>query len=330
MNTAQHQNLEQIRSESSQIEISIPQHIHMSQIVGLDDEVLDLFNRELSLRLIVRGNKITAQGAPVELECFSKIAAKMIQAAARGESLSTAELSSLIDLQKHALLNHDTSDRRILTTHLGKHIAAKTQGQQSYVDAIRSHTVTFGLGPAGSGKTYLAMALALDALNKKEIGRIILSRPIVEAGENLGFLPGSIEEKVDPYLRPLYDALFDMCSPERAQAYLEGGSIEIAPLAFMRGRTFNDAFVILDEAQNTTPEQMKMFLTRLGFNSKFVVTGDESQVDLPKKHSSLKKIEAILKDIDDIAFIHLGGKDVIRHKLVAQIVRAYERNSQEA
>ena len=218
----------------------------------------------------------------------------------------------------------------VLLSYRGRAIRPKTAGQKHYVDAIRNNTVTFAVGPAGTGKTYLAMAMAVAALKRKEVGRIVLSRPIVEAGENLGFLPGTLFEKVDPYIRPLYDALYSMFDMEKASSLIEAGVIEIAPLAFMRGRTLNDAFIILDEAQNTTPEQMKMALTRLGNGAKIVVTGDVSQIDLPRGTSGLVQVRSILEGIEDIAFCDLTGKDVVRHSLVATIVAAYERADRKA
>ena len=224
---------------------------------------------------------------------------------------------------------HDTASERISSTSEPA-VRPKTAGQKRYVDAIRANTITFGVGPAGTGKTYLAMAMAVAALKRKEVGRIILTRPVVEAGENLGFLPGTLEEKIDPYIRPLYDALFDMTDMERARSLIEDGVIEIAPLAFMRGRTLNDSFIILDEAQNTTSEQMKMFLTRLGFGSKMVVTGDATQTDLPAGKSGFVSVRRILEGIDDIAFCDFTGADVVRHSLVAAIVSAYDRAAGKA
>jgi phosphate starvation-inducible PhoH-like protein len=218
----------------------------------------------------------------------------------------------------------------VVWRHRGKKIAPKTVTQKRYVDAIRNHTVTFGIGPAGTGKTYLAMALAVAALSNREVGRIILTRPAVEAGERLGFLPGTLLEKVDPYLRPLFDALYDMLDPDRLTAHMEKGVIEVAPLAFMRGRTLNDSFIILDEAQNTSPEQMQMFLTRLGFGSKVVVTGDVTQVDLPRDQASgLIQVQDILGALDGLEFVRFGHEDVVRHKLVQRIVEAYRLHAEE-
>ena len=218
----------------------------------------------------------------------------------------------------------------VVWRHRGKKISPKTVNQKRYVDAMRRHTVTFAIGPAGTGKTYLAMALAVASLSDREVGRIILTRPAVEAGERLGFLPGDMLAKVDPYLRPLYDALYDMLDPDRLAAYMEKGTIEVAPLAFMRGRTLNDSFIILDEAQNTSPEQMQMFLTRLGFGSKVVVTGDVTQIDLPREQASgLIQVQDILGSIEGIAFIRFGHEDVVRHKLVQRIVEAYKLHAEE-
>jgi phosphate starvation-inducible PhoH-like protein len=218
----------------------------------------------------------------------------------------------------------------VVWRHRGKKISPKTVNQKHYVDAIRRHTVTFAIGPAGTGKTYLAMALAVAALSDREVGRIILTRPAVEAGERLGFLPGDMLAKVDPYLRPLFDALYDMLDPDRLAAYMEKGTIEVAPLAFMRGRTLNDSFIILDEAQNTSPEQMQMFLTRLGFGSRVVVTGDITQIDLPREQASgLIQVQDILGSIEGIAFIRFGHEDVVRHKLVQRIVEAYKLHAEE-
>jgi phosphate starvation-inducible PhoH-like protein len=218
----------------------------------------------------------------------------------------------------------------VVWRHRGKKVAPKTAAQKEYVDAIRSSTVTFGIGPAGTGKTYLAIALAVAALSERQVGRIILTRPAVEAGERLGFLPGDVLAKVDPYMRPLFDALYDMMDPEKLNAYMERGTVEVAPLAFMRGRTLNDSFIILDEAQNTSPEQMQMFLTRLGFGSKVVVTGDVTQVDLPRDQASgLIQVQAVLGGVDGIGFVRFGNEDVVRHKLVQRIVAAYKAHAEQ-
>ena len=224
----------------------------------------------------------------------------------------------------------ELGDNYVCITASGKPIRAKTVGQKKYIELIRENTVVFGIGPAGTGKTYLAVAMAVDAFRKKQVSRIVLTRPAVEAGEKLGFLPGDLQNKVDPYLRPLYDALSDMLGAEGFQKYLEKGLIEVAPLAYMRGRTLDDAFIILDEAQNTTPEQMKMFLTRIGFSSKAIVTGDITQIDLPDgKRSGLREAEKILRDIDGLSFIRLTSKDVVRHPLVQKIINAYEKHEQK-
>ena len=301
-----------ISTDETQITLTLPERVGMEQIVGPSDCVLREVKRAFSARITVRGDTIALSGDAAEVQSLTALFSDFIKMAAAGSD-PTIEFAP-------SILRED-----ILLTYRGRAIRPKTAGQKRYVDAIRENTVTFGIGPAGTGKTYLAMAMAVAALKRKEVNRIILTRPVVEAGENLGFLPGTLTEKVDPYIRPLYDALFDMTDMERARELIEGGVIEIAPLAFMRGRTFNDSFIILDEAQNTTPEQMKMFLTRLGFNSKMVITGDVTQVDLPHGYSGLKGVRRILEGVEDIAFRDLTGRDVVRHNLVARIVEAYER-----
>ncbi|MDZ4169537.1 MAG: PhoH family protein [Coriobacteriia bacterium] len=296
----------------------------MTRILGHGDELLRVVEDRFESEISVRGNEITISGGVVDGQAVSALFAEMIGLVERGENLSVDSVERSIDLLVGGECTPTALHGDIILTHKGKSVRPKTGGQKRYVDAIRSHTVTFGIGPAGTGKTYLAMAMAVDALKSKAVGRIILTRPAVEAGESLGFLPGTLTEKVDPYLRPLYDALFDMMDAEKSASLLERGVIEIAPLAYMRGRTLNDSFVILDEAQNTTAEQMKMFLTRLGFGSKVVVTGDVTQIDLPRGVSGLREVRGILDGVADISFIELTGKDVVRHRLVQRIVTAYE------
>ncbi|MCD8316266.1 MAG: PhoH family protein, partial [Eggerthellaceae bacterium] len=265
----------------------------------------------------------------IDVKSLTALFSEIIKMVEDGEEPTADYINHSINLLKSAEMSPSVLRQDILLTYRGRAIRPKTSGQKRYVDAIRSHTITFGIGPAGTGKTYLAMAMAVAALKRKEVGRIILTRPIMEAGESLGFLPGTLTEKVDPYIRPLYDALFDMTDAEKTNELLENGTIEIAPLAFMRGRTLNDSFIILDEAQNTKPEQMKMFLTRLGFGSKMVVTGDISQTDLGSGVSGLKQVRPILEGIDDIAFCDFTGHDVVRHSLVAAIVAAYGASAQK-
>jgi phosphate starvation-inducible PhoH-like protein len=316
--------------EQAQIAITVPDSVEPALITGVNDVLLRAIEEQFAARITFRGNHIDIAGTARELQMLTAIFADMIKMAENGDDITLENLRQNIDLIRGgefvpALLRDD-----ILLTYRGKSIRAKTAGQKRYVDAIRSHTVTFGIGPAGTGKTYLAMALAVAALKGKEVGRIILTRPVVEAGESLGYLPGTLTEKVDPYIRPLYDALFDMTEMERGKQLIEQGVIEIAPLAFMRGRTFNDSFIILDEAQNTTPDQMKMFLTRLGFGSRMVVTGDVTQLDLPERASGLKTVREVLEGIKDIAFVDLSGKDVVRHSLVQRIVSAYDAAGRQA
>ena len=309
-----------ISTDETQITLTLPERVGMEQIVGPSDCVLREVKRAFSARITVRGDTNAA-----EVQSLTALFSDFIKMAAAGSDPTIDDARRAVELLRQGEFAPSILREDILLTYRGRAIRPKTAGQKRYVDAIRENTVTFGIGPAGTGKTYLAMAMAVAALKRKEVNRIILTRPVVEAGENLGFLPGTLTEKVDPYIRPLYDALFDMTDMERARELIEGGVIEIAPLAFMRGRTFNDSFIILDEAQNTTPEQMKMFLTRLGFNSKMVITGDVTQVDLPHGYSGLKGVRRILEGVEDIAFRDLTGRDVVRHNLVARIVEAYER-----
>ena len=299
---------------------------YVSIVLGSADDNLRVLNNRLDADLFARGNVVTITGPDYEVARAAKILDELEAIARRGHAVSTDTVKHTMDMvaveapqSVSAALAADIVKRR------GKAVRPKTVGQSEYVQAIDDNTVVFGIGPAGSGKTYLAVAKAVQALQTKQVSRIILTRPAVEAGEKLGFLPGTLNDKIDPYLRPLYDALRDMLDPEMIPKLMEAGIIEVAPLAYMRGRTLNDAFVILDEAQNTTPAQMKMFLTRLGFGSKIVVTGDISQVDLPHGQvSGLRIVRRILRNVDDIHFADLGSKDVVRHQLVGRIVNAYE------
>ncbi len=302
----------------------------MALVVGEADEMLHLMEEAFGARITVRGDTVALAGDPIEVQQLTALLTDLFRMVAQGDAPDADSVRRSIELLRQAEYAPAALRDDVLLTYRGRAIRPKTAGQKAYVDAIRENTVTFAVGPAGTGKTYLAMAMAVAALKRKEVGRIVLSRPIVEAGENLGFLPGTLFEKVDPYIRPLYDALYSMFDMEKASSLIEAGVIEIAPLAFMRGRTLNDAFIILDEAQNTTPEQMKMALTRLGFGSKIVVTGDISQIDLPRGTSGLVQVRSVLEGIDDIAFCDLTGKDVVRHSLVATIVAAYERAAGKA
>ena len=317
-------------TNDTQITLTLPEHVEMTSIVGPADSVLHEVQRAFAARITVRGNTVRLSGDPLEVQSLTALFSDFIKMAASGTPPTAEDAQRAVELLRQGAFAPAMLREDILLTYRGRAIRPKTAGQKRYVDAIRENTVTFGIGPAGTGKTYLAMAMAVAALKRKEVGRIILTRPVVEAGESLGFLPGTLTEKVDPYIRPLHDALFDMTDMERAKQLIEGGVIEIAPLAFMRGRTFNDSFIILDEAQNTTPEQMKMFLTRLGFNSKMVVTGDATQIDLPRGASGLKHVRRILADVEDIAFCELTGRDVVRHNLVARIVEAYEKAAERS
>lgn len=317
-------------ANTTQINLTAPSSVSMALIVGEADSILRLLQDTYAARITVRGDTIVLEGDPIEVQTLTALFSDLIKLVESGEVPTLSYVQRSIDLLRTAEYSPTALREDILLTYRGKAIRPKTSGQKRYVDAIRNNTITFGIGPAGTGKTYLAMAMAVAALKRKEVGRIILTRPIVEAGENLGFLPGTLHEKVDPYIRPLYDALYDMTDMERANVLIENGTIEIAPLAFMRGRTLNDSFIILDEAQNTTSEQMKMFLTRLGFGSKIVVTGDISQIDLGKVTSGLRQVRPILEGLNDIAFCDFTGKDVVRHSLVAKIVAAYDKAAGKA
>ena len=311
----------------TRVKIVIPDDHSMVSLLGSRDELLHVIEGAFGADIHVRGNEITVTGTPEETELAARLFEELTQLLASG-----AELAADVVERSVAMLRRKSGARPadVLTLDIlsarGRTIRPKTLGQKRYVDAIDKHTIVFAIGPAGTGKTYLAMAKAVKALQAKEFNRIILTRPAVEAGERLGFLPGTLYEKIDPYLRPLYDALHDMIDPDSIPKLTAAGTIEIAPLAYMRGRTLNDSFIILDEAQNTSPEQMKMFLTRLGFGSKIVVTGDVTQVDLPAGQTSgLRLVQEILDGVDDVYFSRLTSHDVVRHKLVADIVDAYER-----
>ena len=308
--------------EPTQVRLTIPDSVDPTALMGPADSVLRRVEASFDAMISVRGNQVTLSGPVAVVDQLTSVFSRLIRLVEAGEAPTPDDVALLIDQVRHGAERVDLSGDDILLTYRGRAIRPKTAGQKRYVQSIRSNTITFGIGPAGTGKTYLAMAMAVAALKRREVGRIVLTRPVVEAGESLGYLPGTLEEKLDPYVRPLYDALFDMTDIGKGNALIEDGVIEIAPLAFMRGRTFNNAFVILDEAQNTTPEQMKMFLTRLGFSSKFVVTGDASQRDVTGV-GGLESARRVLEGIDDVSFVDLDRNDIVRHTLVARIVDAY-------
>lgn len=301
-------------------------------LFGFNDQHVALIEQECSVTIALRGAELAVSGEEADVELAFSVIGKLLDMIRRGDLVDRSRIRYAIALAREGKVDMIDEILRsvVAITHRGKQIRCKTLGQQQYVEAIRNHDLTFAVGPAGTGKTYLAMALAVVALKNKEIERIVLTRPAVEAGEKLGFLPGDMTQKVDPYLRPLYDALYDFMGVDSYQKLLERGVVEVAPLAYMRGRTLSDSFIILDEAQNTTSEQMKMFLTRLGFNSKVVVTGDVTQTDLPYgKRSGLAEALEILKDIPEIGMIRLTSKDVVRHELVQRIVDAYDRHFEQ-
>jgi phosphate starvation-inducible protein PhoH and related proteins len=314
---------------STQVKILVPGNHLMVDLLGQRDELLRMVEDAFpAARIVARGNEITIEGD--EAARVGRLFDDLVTLLEQGHPLDPSDLGRTITMVKD-----DVSPAEVLTTELlrsarGRTVRPKTAGQKRYTDAIATNTVTFGIGPAGTGKSYLAVALAVQALQAHQVDRIILTRPAVEAGERLGFLPGDIMAKVDPYLRPLYDALYDLVGPDGAQRLLERGTIEVAPLAFMRGRTLNRSFIILDEAQNTTPEQMKMFLTRIGFGSRAVITGDVTQIDVPGGRSGLVHLHHVLGAVEGVAFVDLTRHDVVRHRIVADIVEAYERADVDA
>jgi phosphate starvation-inducible PhoH-like protein len=300
---------------------------HVMNLFGKFDENIKVIEQTFNVNIINRGTEVKVAGLG-NIELATKTVLKLLEIAKRGEIINLQTVNYIIGL----VLEDSPQDLEkiledvIIVTARGKYVKCKTFGQKEYIEAIKKNEIVFGIGPAGTGKTYLAIAMAVKFLKEKKIGRIILTRPAVEAGERLGFLPGDLQEKINPYLRPLYDALYDILGVDTFQKYMENGIIEVAPLAYMRGRTLDDCFIILDEAQNTTPEQMKMFLTRFGYGSRIVVTGDLTQIDLPpEKMSGLKQVTHILKDIDGIEFVYFTHKDVVRHRLVTEIIKAYDK-----
>jgi phosphate starvation-inducible PhoH-like protein len=299
-----------------------------AELAGSGDSVLRALRERTTSKVHLRGNMLTLEGEESEMDEAARLVDEMVDLIEDGHEVEPSTLDSVTNAIQSSRRSSEVL-KDVVWHNRNTKVAPKTVNQKLYVDSIRENTVTFGIGPAGTGKTFLAVAMAAAALVEGEVRRIILTRPAVEAGESLGFLPGDLQAKVDPYLRPLFDALYDMLDPDRVNGYFDRGVIEVAPLAFMRGRTLNDAFVILDEAQNTTPEQMKMFLTRLGFNSKMVVTGDVTQIDLPKeRQSGLVVVREILEGIDDVCFVRFGGSDVVRHRLVQRIVAAYGEHAE--
>jgi phosphate starvation-inducible PhoH-like protein len=310
----------------TQVKISVPGNHLMTGLLGERDELLRLVEAAFpGIDIHVRGNEITIGGESAQADAAGRLFEELVILLQQGHRLEPATVTRTIDMVRADERPSEVLTAEVLRAAKGKSVRPKSSGQKKYVDAIRDNVITFGIGPAGTGKSWLAVAMAVQALQAKQVDRIILTRPAVEAGERLGFLPGDIMAKVDPYLRPLYDALYDMVEPEGALRLLERGTVEVAPLAFMRGRTLNRSFIICDEAQNTTPEQMKMFLTRIGFGSKAVITGDVTQVDIGGGRSGLLGLEPILSGIEGLTWVRLTSKDVVRHRIVQDIVDAYER-----
>ncbi len=313
-----------------QVVIQLSSNSEAFNLFGSYDENLALLEDALNVKLVARGDSITISGEVKEVEDAQKLLEYLIAKAKKGQRVTAQDVNLAVRNMREGVDFTDAGDV-VVVTNRGKVITPRTPGQKKYVDAIRANPLAFGIGPAGTGKTYLAVAMAIAAFKHRDFDRIILTRPAVEAGEKLGFLPGDIQEKVNPYLRPIYDACFDILGIDAFERYMQRGLIEVAPLAYMRGRTLESAFVILDEAQNTTPEQMKMFLTRMGLNSKAVVTGDITQIDLPRGvYSGLDQARTLLKDIPGIGIVYLTDKDVVRHELVSRIIRAYEEFDEDA
>ncbi len=312
--------------------INVERLEQMTDIFGSFDENIGILERELGVTVLNRNTELKVMGETDRADRAVRVIESLLVLSSRGEAINEQNIRYVIGLveeNRESQISELARDIICITTK-GKPIKPKTIGQKEYINAINTNTITLGIGPAGTGKTYLAVAAAVNAFREKKVNRIILTRPAIEAGEKLGFLPGDLQSKVDPYLRPLYDGLYDMIGPEAFQRYMERGTIEVAPLAYMRGRTLDDSFIILDEAQNTTPEQMKMFLTRLGFNSKAVITGDITQIDLPDgKSSGLRDAMRVLEGVEDVAQCHLTSKDVVRHALVQRIINAYEKRDRE-
>ncbi len=309
---------------ASQVTTVVPNTHVLAGLLGPRDENLRAIEAKFpATRVSVQGNHVTLEGPDAGV--VLRLIDELVLVLESGQGLDPTKIERTIHMVEEDLRPSEVLRTEVVRSVKGKPIRPSTAGQKRYTDAIDASIITFGIGSAGTGKSYLAVAAAVQELHRRQVQRIVLTRPAVEAGEHLGFLPGDLMAKVDPYLRPLYDALYDMLTPEGAQRLLANGTIEVAPLAFMRGRTLNDSFIILDEAQNTTPEQMKMFLTRIGFNSKAVITGDVTQIDLNGKTSGLVRIEHVLSEVEGISFVHLGARDVVRHRIVADIVAAYER-----
>ena len=316
--------------ESAGLRVVDVDDVAMIRVLGVHDRVLGQVEKQFpDVTIHARGNRITIEGAPDRADEAMRLVEQLIELARSGVELDVTEVTQAARIHEETEAGATDVLAQPILSRQGRTVRPKTLGQKNYVDSIDRNTIVFGIGPAGTGKTYLAMAKAVAALERKEVDRIILTRPAVEAGERLGFLPGTLSEKIDPYLRPLFDALHEMMNPDLVPKLLASGTVEVAPLAYMRGRTLNNSFIILDEAQNTTPEQMKMFLTRLGFGSRMVVTGDITQVDVPGGQSGLQRVVDILTDVDDIHIERLGPRDIVRHRLVSDIVDAYARFDQK-